>query len=138
MSGCAVGPNGGLLPADAITWFHDADDDTPLSVTPQVASFSTSRPVRRRIPAAKLLGDNAEPLILTSHQQAICAQQEWAGAKSDVLAMDPTSKHTTETAFLSNQSSALGSSTETELSGNDHSEDDDESENPRHATAKSE
>jgi hypothetical protein len=72
MSGCAVGPDGELLNANSIHWFNDADDVDPLP---------TSRPVRTRIPAAKLTEDNAERPALASHQEAIRAQQQRQKAK---------------------------------------------------------
>lgn len=89
MSGCAVGPDGQLLDADKIQWYNDADDDIPISTASKpTTSALNSRPVRTRMPAAKLLGDNAERPLLASHRQAIRAQQERA-AKTDALPATP-------------------------------------------------
>ena len=71
MSDSALGPDGKLLDASEITWYHDKDDDTPLP------SFTgASRPARRHIPSSRLTLDNSEVPKLKSHQAAIQAEQE--------------------------------------------------------------
>src|SRR5450432_4019515 len=76
MSGCARDANGELLDASAIVWYHDADDDQPISTPPVTSTTTGSRPTRTRIPASKLTGDNSEVPALTLHKTAIRLQQE--------------------------------------------------------------
>src|SRR6266487_1624848 len=71
MSDCVLGPDGKLLDATEITWYHDKDDDAPLP-----PSIGNSRPARRHIPSSHLTGDNAEAPQLKSHQVAIEAEQQ--------------------------------------------------------------
>ena len=71
MSDCALGPDGKLLNASEITWYHDKDDDTPLP-----SSTGASRPSRRHIPSSRLTLDYSEAPQLKSHQAAIRAEEE--------------------------------------------------------------
>jgi hypothetical protein len=71
MSQCAIGPDGKLLPAKDIQFFHDRDSSTPL---PPSNSTVAARPQRSRRGPAKLLDVNndAEP-ELSSHKDTIAA-----------------------------------------------------------------
>jgi hypothetical protein len=71
MSQCAIGPDGKLLPAEEIQFFHDRDSSTP---TPASNSTVAARPQRSRRGPAKLLDVNntAEP-ELSSHKDTIAA-----------------------------------------------------------------
>jgi hypothetical protein len=91
MSGCAVGPHGELLDASQIAWQHDvdSDDDTPLPVPNPPSIPASSRPVRQKIPAAKLTTDNTEAPALKSQilgireqkrQAELAAEQKWQAA----------------------------------------------------------
>src|SRR5947208_197819 len=71
MSDSALGPDGKLLDASEITWYHDKDDDTPLP-----SSTGASHPARRLIPSSRLTLDNSKIPQLKSHQAAIQAEQE--------------------------------------------------------------
>ena len=51
MSGCAIGPDGTLLDASNIVWYHNADDDTPISAPPASAPRSDLGP-----PVSKIAG----------------------------------------------------------------------------------
>lgn len=51
--GCAVGPDGELLPANKILFYNDPDDDTPLAPTPGSSTQSSSSVVKN---AFDLLG----------------------------------------------------------------------------------
>lgn len=51
--GCAVGPDGELLPAEKILFYNDPDDDTPIGPTPGPSTQSSSSTVKN---AFDLLG----------------------------------------------------------------------------------
>ena len=86
---CALGPNGELLPAEQIVFYHNADSTTPL---PPVNS-ATARPseprTKRLVTQAKRLTDAnniAEPEI-SSHTRS---NLERSAADSDLLDVDTT------------------------------------------------
>lgn len=77
MSQCAVGPDGELLPAERIQFYHDSGSSKPLqaaATTSSVSSAPAARTQRPRRAPAKLLDVNntAEP-GLSSHKDIIAA-----------------------------------------------------------------
>lgn len=80
----AVGADGTLLDAKDITWFHDADDDTPLPSasrtpfqSPAVIVAGSRRSVRVPRPASKLTNPNNVVLgrRKAAHQVVICENE---------------------------------------------------------------
>lgn len=106
-SNCALGPDGKLLDASKIAWYNDKDDDVPLAPSSIPASMALSRPTRRRVPASRLTRDNAEAPQLTSHQEAIRAEEERQKLQ-DLAKRDP------KTASLGSPTPADSSSEEEE------------------------
>lgn len=65
---CALGPDGKLLHESEIVFYHDRDDDIPISGI-STGSTPSQRPRRHPIPSAKLVDkNNAATPELTSHR----------------------------------------------------------------------
>ncbi|KAG1784952.1 uncharacterized protein HD556DRAFT_1314683 [Suillus plorans] len=89
----AVGADGALLDAGDITWFHDADDDTPLPTSrtplppPAIMIAGSRRSARVPRPASKLIDPNNA--VLGKHkatgQQVVLTEDE----SEDAVAEDP-------------------------------------------------
>ena len=60
MTDCAVGNDGKLLDTSQITWYHDADDDTPILATP----LPVSTKLVHHTPSPKIAGAHCTCHIL--------------------------------------------------------------------------
>jgi hypothetical protein len=135
MSGCARAANGDLLDASEIVWYHDADDNIPMSGPRPAATptaFST-RPTRTRMPSSKLTGDNSEAPALASHKDAIRLQAERSEARAHSMVDNSASETAKDTSQITKRdvNVALLSASSTVP------EDPSEDENPkRRVTAK--
>ncbi|KAG1842421.1 hypothetical protein F4604DRAFT_1689916 [Suillus subluteus] len=89
----AVGADGALLDASNITWFHDADDDTPLPtshmplLSPAIMIAGSHRSARVPRPASKLIDPNNTVLgkRKATGQRVVLSEDE----SEDAVAEDP-------------------------------------------------
>jgi len=74
-AGCAIGHNGKLLDASQITWYNDADNDTPISAPAPDGLAQATQLWCEAIPAARLIDGNSEKPLLKLQKVAIEADQ---------------------------------------------------------------